>query len=105
MHTRSEVGRVSGSHRESSTAARAEERAGRALFGDVDWKDVVSRFRDPSTGDWIQMMHGVLRRKAREQCGDAEVATITTDDLLAEVEVSRRARKRLPRQGPPGTYL
>ncbi len=86
-------------------AVVAEELAGRALFGEVDWNDVVSRFRDPSTGDWIQMMHGVLRRKAREQCGASEVDQVHTKDLLAEVELSRRARKRLPRQGPTGTYL
>ena len=86
-------------------AAAAEKLAGRPLFGDVDWEDVVSRFRDPSTGDWIQMMHGVLRRKAREQCGDVPVGIVTTADLLAEVEVSRRTRKRLPRPSPTGTYL
>jgi len=86
-------------------AAQAEELAERKLFGDVDWDDVVSRFREPTTGDWIQMMHGVLRRKAREQCGSGTVGPVTTDDLLAEVEHSRRTRKRLPRHGPTGTYL
>ena len=86
-------------------AADAEKRAGRSLFGQVDWQDVVSRFRDPTTGDWIQMMHGVLRRKAREQCGADAISVISTGDLLAEVELFRRTRKRLPRSGPTGTYL
>ncbi len=86
-------------------AAEAEKRAGRSLFGDVDWKDAVSRFREPTTGDWIQMMHGVLRRKARQQCGDHTIEVISTDDLLSEVELFRRTRRRLPRTGPAGTYL
>jgi ATP-dependent 26S proteasome regulatory subunit len=86
-------------------AANAEKLAGRSLFGDVDWKDAVSRFREPTTGDWIQMMHGVLRRKAREQCGNDTVPVIGTDDLLGEVELFRRTRRRLPRAGPAGTYL
>ncbi len=86
-------------------ALAAEKRAGRSLFGEVDWMDVVSRFREPSTGDWIQMMHGVLRRKAREQCGSESISVNTTHDLLSEVELFRRSRKRLPRPGPTGTYL
>ena len=86
-------------------AVAAEKLSGRSLFGEVDWMDVVSRFREPNTGDWIQMMHGVLRRKAREQCGSDSVSVISTEDLLAEVDLFRRTRKRLPRSGPTGTYL
>jgi ATP-dependent 26S proteasome regulatory subunit len=89
-------------------AAAAEKLAGRTLFGDVDWQDVVSRFRDPSTGDWIQIMHAVLRRKARHACAEdaiPDLTPITTDDLLNEVELYRRTRKRLPRAATGGTYL
>ncbi len=86
-------------------AAAAEKRAGRPLFGDVNWADVVGRFRDPSTGDWIHLMHAVLRRKARSECSAEPLTPVATDDLLAEVEVYRRTRKRLPRSAPSGTYL
>lgn len=86
-------------------ARAAEKRAGRGLFAEVDWQDVVSRFRDPSTGDWIRLLHAVLRRKARGECGGDDAERVRTADLLAEVELFRQTRKRLPRSAPAGTYL
>ncbi len=86
-------------------ARDAEKRAGRTLFGAVDWPDVVSRFREPSTGDWVHLLHAVLRRKASVECEPIDVPLVVTDDLLAEVEISRRTRKRLPKSAPSGTYL
>jgi len=86
-------------------AQRAEKRAGRTLFGAVDWADVVGRFREPSIGDWVHLLHAVLRRKASSECAPADVALVETDDLLAEVESYRRTRKRLPASAPSGTYL
>lgn len=86
-------------------ARAAEKRAGRRIFGDVDWKDVVSRFREPSTGDWIHLMHGALRRKARSECADGAASVVTTEDLLDELERFQRTRKRLPRGVVSGTYL
>jgi hypothetical protein len=50
-------------------------------------------------------MHAVLRRKARSECSAEPITPVATDDLLAEVEVYRRTRKRLPRSAPSGTYL
>jgi ATP-dependent 26S proteasome regulatory subunit len=86
-------------------ARQAEKRAGRTLFGAVDWADVVARFREPSIGDWVHLLHAVLRRKASAECAPADVAPVETDDLLAEVESYRRTRKRLPASAPSGTYL
>ncbi|MBW2395769.1 MAG: AAA family ATPase [Deltaproteobacteria bacterium] len=86
-------------------AALAEKRAGKSLFGDIDWSDVVSRFREPSTGDWIHLMHSVLRRKARCEAAAEEVAAVDTEDLVREVDLYRRTRKRLPQRLPAGTYL
>jgi hypothetical protein len=86
-------------------ARTAEKRAGRSLFGAIDWTDVVSRYREPSTGDWIHLLHAVLRRKASVECAPVDVPPVETDDLLAEVEVYRRTRKRLPTSAPSGTYL
>lgn len=85
-------------------AAAAEKRAGRPLFGPVDWTDVVTRFREPSVGEWVGLLHTALRRKAREACSADGVGPVDTDDLLAEVEVLRRTLKRL-RTAPGGTYL
>ena len=85
-------------------ARQAEKRSGRPLFGEVDWNDVVSRFRDPATGDWIHLLHSVLRRKARCESAMQEVPLVTTEDLLREVERYRSTRKRLPRPAA-GTYI
>jgi len=85
-------------------ARAAEKRAGRTLFDRVSWVDVVQQFREPSTGDWIRLLHAALRRKARcEATGEPE-PPITTNDLLEEVERSRRARRQLPADGG-GIYL
>ena len=86
-------------------AGAAEKRAARKLFGPVDWADVVGRFREPSTGDWIHILHAVLRRKARSECAAEPLALVESEDLLAEVELYRHTRKRLPRSAPSGTYL
>lgn len=89
-------------------ARAAEKRAGRALFGEVDWGHVVGRTREASTGDWIRLLHAVLRRKARGECAEEPFATVglvTTADFLDEVERFRQTRKRLPASTPPGTYV
>jgi hypothetical protein len=50
----------------------------------------VTRFREPSIGEWVGLLHTALRRKARKACSRADVTTVETPDLLAEVEVLRR---------------
>jgi ATP-dependent 26S proteasome regulatory subunit len=76
-------------------AADAEKRAGRKLFEAVDWRAVVAQHRDPPTGDWIRILHGVLRRKARhEACGDT-ATNVTTQDLLDEVARYRQVSRHL----------
>lgn len=85
-------------------ARAAEKRAGRTLFGEVDWLDVVNRFREPSIGEWVGVMHAALRRKARSECGASEPGPVTTADLLVDVEVLRRTFKRL-RTTAAGTYV
>jgi len=85
-------------------ARDAEKRAGRSLFADVRWDQVVGQLREAMTGDWLRLMHGVLRRKARCEAAAEEVALVSTEDLLAEVERFRRATDRLPRDGG-GNYV
>jgi len=76
-------------------AARSEQRSTRELFDSVDWKKVVEQYQEPSTGDWIHMMHSVLRRKARCDAANESATPVTTDDLLDEVERHKRANNRL----------
>jgi len=84
-------------------AADAEKRAGRSLFDAVDWHQVVSRYRQPSTGDWVRIMHAALRRKARCEAAGEDVDRILTEDLLDEVDRVRRTDTRLQPSG--GNYI
>jgi hypothetical protein len=63
----------------------------------------VTRFREPSIGEWVGLLHTALRRKARKACSRADVTTVETPDLLAEVEVLRRTMRLRASAG--GTYL
>ncbi len=84
--------------------AAAEKRAGRSLFeGEIDWTDVVNRYRQAPTGDFVRILHGVLRRKARCDAAGEPVGPVTTEDLIHEVERARHADTRLA--PPGGTYL
>jgi ATP-dependent 26S proteasome regulatory subunit len=84
-------------------ARAAEKRAGRRLFEGVDWQQVVTGYSQPSTGDWVRILHAALRRKARCEAAGEDVGSVGTEDLLAEVERARRAEARLLVAG--GTYL
>jgi ATP-dependent 26S proteasome regulatory subunit len=76
-------------------AGDAEKRAGHALFEGVDWREVVSKFRGPSTGEWIHILHSVLRRKARCEAAGESASLATTRDFLEEVDRFRRTSSRL----------
>lgn len=84
-------------------AAAAEKRAGRHLFGKVDWLRAIEQNREASIGRWIQLLHAVLRRKARCDAADDKPGEVTTEDVLSEVDRSKRAMMRLPTTG--GRYL
>jgi SpoVK/Ycf46/Vps4 family AAA+-type ATPase len=84
-------------------AAAAEKRAERTLFQGVDWAQVVIRYRQPSTGDWIRIMHAALRRKARCEAAGEDVDLVGTDDLLNEVDRVRRTDTHLVPTG--GNYI
>lgn len=85
-------------------AAHAEKRAGRPLFETVDWNRVVSRSQLGSTGDWVRVLHAVLRRKARGEVGGEPVSAITTDDFHAEVNRFDQALRRI-RATNGGNYV
>jgi hypothetical protein len=80
-------------------ARAAEKRAGRALFERIDWEQVVTKNREATVGEWVRLLHGALRHKARCEAVLEPVGPVTTDDLLSEVERFRRVSGRLPRIG------
>jgi ATP-dependent 26S proteasome regulatory subunit len=79
----------------------AEKLAGRPLFEDVDWEEVTAGFQHPAAGDWVHILHSVLRRKARLEAGGETVGPVTTQDLCDEVDRYRKASSRiaLPKTG------
>jgi len=85
-------------------AAASEKLAGHALFEKVDWKAVVERLRDPSTGDWVRIMHAVLRRKARREASGEAPSHVSTQDLMDEVDRFREASYQIAIP-PSGTYV
>ncbi len=84
-------------------AAEAEKRAGHSLFEAIDWTRVVGHHREPSTGDWVRIVHAVLRRKARHEAGGDEPLPVTSEDVIAEVQRFVRTSDRL--SVPSGNYL
>lgn len=80
---------------------RAEKLAGRPLFEGVDWDEATAGFQHPAPGDWIHIMHSVLRRKARCEAAGETVAPVVTQDISDEVDRYRKASSRiaLPRTG------
>jgi transitional endoplasmic reticulum ATPase len=85
-------------------ARDAEKRAGRPLFDEIDWPRVVGQISDPAAGDWVRIVHAVLRRKARCEAAGEDVRPATTEDFRAEVERFRQAQKRID-QPEGGNYL
>jgi ATP-dependent 26S proteasome regulatory subunit len=75
--------------------AAAEKRAGRPLFDTIDWTAVVGQSREASIGDWVRVLHAVLRRKARCEAAGEAARPVTTGDLRGEVDRFLRAQDRL----------
>lgn len=73
----------------------SEKRAGRTLFEAVDWQAVVRKHRSSATGDWIRIMHAVLRRKARCEAAGEDVTPVTTQELQDEVDRFQQASVRI----------
>ena len=81
----------------------AESRADRALFGEIDWGKVVNNTREPSIGDWIRILHAVLRRKARLDAAGETPEVVENDDFAREISRFRQANTRIRTDG--GNYL
>jgi ATP-dependent 26S proteasome regulatory subunit len=76
-------------------AAESEKRAGHALFDNIDWKSVVEHYRAPATGEWVRVMHAVLRRKARCEAAGESATHVSTQDMLDEVDRFRQANHQI----------
>ena len=85
-------------------AEDAEKLAGRALFQQVDWQQVVAGVPiRPAPGDWVHILHSVLRRKARCEATGEPVSPVTTDDFRDEAARFQKASSRLVT--PSGNYV
>lgn len=84
-------------------AGQAEARAGRTLFEKLDWAAIVDATSDPSIGDWVRMLHGVLRRMARLEAGGEKPESVTSEDFTRELSRFRQAHTRIHMDG--GNYL
>ena len=76
-------------------AANASQRAGRSLFDEVDWNEAVRPYGEHTVAEWVRIVHGVLRRKARCEAAGEPTTAITTDDLLQEASRVQGTKKRL----------
>ena len=85
-------------------ARAAEKLAGRALFDGVEWANVVQQLREATPGDWVRLLHAVLRRRAGCEVAGGPSRPVTTQDFVDEVDRVRRARARLPATAG-GIYL
>lgn len=81
----------------------ASKRAGRPLFEDVDWNEVVRPYAEHSIAEWVRILHGVLRRKARCEAAGESVTPVRTEDLVEEAARVQGTKKRL--SYGEGTYL
>ncbi len=84
-------------------AASAEKRAGRKLFEAIDWSRAIEQNRESSIGNWVNLMHAVLRRKARCDAADDKPGLATTEDFMSEIDRFKKATGRLPVSS--GRYL
>ena len=82
----------------------AEARAGHPLFESIDWKHVLKQSEDTGTGDWVRILHAVLRRKARIEAGGDQPDLISTADLTSETARFNQARRRIKLPGG-GNYV
>lgn len=85
-------------------AGLAESRAGRPLFEHIDWKRVVAQSESAGTGEWVRILHAVLRRKARFEAVGEEPDSITNSDLDNEVLRFNQAKRRIQLPGG-GNYV
>jgi len=83
---------------------QAEKRAGRSLFDPVEWPQVVGAGSGASIGDWVRILHAVLRRKARLEASGETPGLVTGPDFTHEIERFMQAQRRI-RMPEGGNYV
>ena len=83
---------------------KAEKRAGRGLFDPIEWSEVVGAAQDPSIGDWVRILHAVLRRKARLDAAGEQPGLVTAADFARELDRFMQAQRRI-RAPQGGNYV
>lgn len=82
----------------------AEKRAQRDLFERIAWEEVVGGTQDASIGDWVRILHAVLRRKARLDAAGEQPSLVTAPDFARELERFVHAQRQL-RTPEGGNYV
>ena len=83
---------------------KAEKRAGRGLFDPIEWPQVVGAGSGASIGDWVRILHAVLRRKARLDASGETPGLVTGPDFRHEIERFMQAQRRI-RMPEGGNYV
>ena len=82
----------------------AESRAGRPLFSDIDWKSTLGQTEQGGIGDWVRVLHAVLRKKARLEAAGETPSLVTQADVSQEIVRFNQARRRIHQTGS-GNYV
>ncbi len=72
--------------------AKLERKAGRALFGDIDYGKILPLMGGMSGGDISDILRRALEGKGHASTDGASAGVVTTDDLLVAIETYRRVR-------------
>ena len=72
--------------------AKLERRAGRPLFGEVDYTKVLPLMGGMSGGNISDILQRALEAKVHGSAEGAPASVVVTDDLLVAIEVYRRVR-------------
>ena len=65
---------------------------------------MTADFQHPAPGDWVHILHAVLRRKARCEAAGEVATPVTSRDVIEEVERFKRTISRIAAP-KPGTYV
>jgi ATP-dependent 26S proteasome regulatory subunit len=84
-------------------ATQAQSRAQRTIFDEIEWSKVVGSTREPNIGDWVRILHAVLRRKARLEAAGETPDAVTLADFKNEIARFRQAHTAMRSDG--GNYL
>ena len=72
--------------------ARTERKAGRTLFGPIDYRRVLPVMGGMSGADLSEIIRRALETKVHATDADGEPQPVTTDDLLESIDAYKRVR-------------